>query len=295
MKNQTYLYLVLLFFVCMISFSAVNAADDGASNLISADDNNELILEDTGGLALDSADDETTSKGETSTGSFTDLDKLINDEFKDNTTIYLSSNYTYNSDISTESNFIHGITINRDLTIDGNGITIDGSHKARIFMVDALNVTFKNINFINGNATGSDLDVHGGAIFNFGIDCVAENCNFINNTAEISGGRGGALCFVDANNCTFTQNNAYTGGAMYHGSANNCTFTQNTAKNGESMAIGSANNCTFITKTSDKEETAYEVSCDDNCRFLVERENASVLTDYHHSCDDILASKNKEQ
>ena len=45
MKIQGYLYIALIFLVCILTISAVSAADDSASDIISADDN-ELILEE---------------------------------------------------------------------------------------------------------------------------------------------------------------------------------------------------------------------------------------------------------
>lgn len=45
MKFKRYLALILL--VCIISISAVSAADDAASDILSANDNQELIMEET--------------------------------------------------------------------------------------------------------------------------------------------------------------------------------------------------------------------------------------------------------
>ena len=46
MKNQRYFYLALIFILCMISISAVSAATDSASDITSANVNQELILEE---------------------------------------------------------------------------------------------------------------------------------------------------------------------------------------------------------------------------------------------------------
>lgn len=45
MKFKRYLALILL--VCIISISTVSAADDAASDILSANDNQELIMEET--------------------------------------------------------------------------------------------------------------------------------------------------------------------------------------------------------------------------------------------------------
>ena len=47
-----------------------------------------------------------------------------------------------------------GILINKTITIDGNGHTINGNHTSRMFNISADNVIIKNITFINGNADG---------------------------------------------------------------------------------------------------------------------------------------------
>ena len=63
----------------------------------------------------------------------------------------LTNDYAY-TDIDEE--FINGIVIAKDnFTIDGQGHTIDGAGLARIFNITSNNVTLKNINFINGNAS----------------------------------------------------------------------------------------------------------------------------------------------
>ena len=72
---------------------------------------------------------------------FTKLNETINDN--SNSTIYLSNNYKYNN--NSDSNFQEGILINRNLTIKGNGVTLDGNMMSRIFKVSNLNL---NVNFI---------------------------------------------------------------------------------------------------------------------------------------------------
>ena len=77
--------------------------------------------------------------------SFAQLNATINGGFDKE--IYLNYDYKYSSD---DSRFKEGIVINRDVTVYGNGHTIDGSGEARIFHVTGGNVVFYNINFING-------------------------------------------------------------------------------------------------------------------------------------------------
>ena len=86
----------------------------------------------------------------------------------------LANDYTY-TDI--DKKFENGITISKDnFTIDGKGHTINGAGLARIFNIQANNVTLKNIKFFNGNAT------YGGAIYNNGKTTI-DNSKFIDNNA----------------------------------------------------------------------------------------------------------------
>jgi predicted outer membrane repeat protein len=238
----------------------MTASDD--SNVMEQIDDEELILEDN--------DVDKPILGEkASTGSFTDLNDLINNQYYSNDTITLSCNYTFNGTDDDDSGFIHGIGINRGVTIDGNGCTIDGSQKARIFNIgNGGSVKFLNINFINGKATGIGWEEHGGAISAEYRNCVVECCNFTNNTAEFE---GGALMRVNAYNCTFTGNKAIggDGGAIKQGSAYNCTFTGNKAIVGDGGAIdsGSAYNCVFTGNTAKYYGGAIDYGSAYNCVF----------------------------
>ena len=239
MNIKRYLYILLIFLV-LVSLSAVSAADDNANGIISVDDNDELILDEAIDDDVSTADDlvgsenDATPLKEGATGSFSDLNKLINEDFSSNDTITLSSNYKYSDG---DDDFVHGIVINRGVIIDGNGFTLDGSNSARMFDVETNSeVIIKNINFINGYATGENIAYFkdGGAIYSSNsANSKVINCNFTNNIAEydggaIYGGRGTAI------NCTFIQNTAkkvYAGAISFY-DAINCTFIRNTAKYG---------------------------------------------------------------
>ena len=79
-----------------------------------------------------------------------------------------------------------GILINKTITIDGNGHTLNGNHSSRMFNITADNVVIKNINFINGNAYGKYFsnDAGGGAIYWNGDNGYIINCSFTNNTGS---------------------------------------------------------------------------------------------------------------
>ncbi|MDO5819277.1 MAG: peptidoglycan-binding protein [Methanobrevibacter sp.] len=265
MKNQRYFFLVLIFILCIISISAVSAATDSASDIVSANDDqmlildesidddvstsindDELILEENNANALDSKSNiETTNIDEKNSQcgdneiltapnakNFTDLNRTINGN--NNATIYLNDEFTYDS--SYDSILIEGININRTVTIEGNHHTINGNNEARMFHIQSGgNVTIKNINFINGYCDEDFVHTghYGGAVYCEG-SFTAINCTFTSNKGYF----GGAMYDGVAINCTFTSNSGVTGGAIYNGVAINCTFTGNTAESGAAMKFG---------------------------------------------------------
>ena len=252
MKNKRNICILLIFLVFMITISAASAAEDATSDLTSMEDNEEILLEESlndesilsdndenlvleennvnEDIISDSGEEEKLSE---TTGTFTDLENDINGN--DEAEISLNKNYVFNPD--SDSAFVDGIIIKRAVTIEGNGITIDGNHLTRIFQVSSENVIIHNINFVNG-----EIDEYsGGAILWQGKEGSLYDCSFINNTALV----GGALMMMGANtavsNCTFINNyaisqNTRAGGAIYwygdNATITKCTFKDNTAKLG---------------------------------------------------------------
>ena len=221
--------LLAIFLISLLAVGAVSAADNTTEdNMIGEDPNADLESPNT--------DDVLTADEQT----FTHLNQAINEN--NNSEIYLYSNYKYSPG---DDSFKEGIVINRDVTIYGNGHTINGSGQACIFKVSNNNVVFYNITFTKGN---NDYD--GGAIRGEPsphLRCKAIDCTFTENHAY-SG--GGAMCFCTAVNCTFSRNTADRGGAMYSCSAVNCTFQNNHAnRDGGAIDGGYAVNCTFTQNT----------------------------------------------
>lgn len=98
------------------------------------------------------------------------------------------------------------ILVNKTITIDGKGHTIDGVNTLRIFKITADNVVLKNINFINGNST------LGGCILWIGDNATVINCSFKNSTSSTA---GGAVALKGSNariiNSTFVNNTVESG------------------------------------------------------------------------------------
>lgn len=117
--------------------------------------------------------------------------------------IYRNDSIYLNEDISLNKT----INVKKDLTIDGNGHTIDANNKSRIFNIEeGKTVILKNIIFKNAKASkarfGWDKG-YGGAIRNSGR-LELYNCEFIGNNAENGNdiSNGSELKIV---NCKFSQ------------------------------------------------------------------------------------------
>ena len=118
--------------------------------------------------------------------------------------------------------FEGGIDLDIDgLIIDGNGKSIDGADKSRIFIVTGKSIVLKNITFKNGRSHQNyenQLNDDGGALkINRDAELVLINCEFINNVSEGSGGAiktGGKLKITDSR---LKQNKAAIfGGGIYN-------------------------------------------------------------------------------
>ena len=186
-----------------------------------------------------------------SNGTFTDLANEINNANKE---LNLTRNYVYTS---WDYNYVVGISINKTITINGNGFIIDGKNGCRAFNIKSDNVVLKNISFINfhfqvggtiywdgANGTLSNCSFinsnsnhspsegssysYGGAIYWRGVDGSLVNCNFINTTAHAS--------TIDVPVYAYNTSQIYTysyGGAIYwygmNGIINNCSFINSTS------------------------------------------------------------------
>lgn len=287
-KKKLLLFCLIILLFAIPGVLAVDAGDAAIAN------DNSDVLEITNQDIEGIPNDELLSEGEAKT--FTDLNNAINGNSESE--IYLDSDYNYSSD----ADFKNGITIDRDLTVNGNGHTINAKKSARIFDVQSGNVIFINITFLNGymhkttyatqglgggaisgsctviNCTfiGNSAD-YGGAV-NGGTGTTAINCTFKNNTATFT--NGGALYEANAINCTFEDNFAKKkGGAIYNGSALNCNFTSNRANGtedndkdgGGAIYNGSAVNCIFTKNISNYYGGAIYGDSAINCTFIENR------------------------
>ena len=115
--------------------------------------------------------------------------------------------------------------ISKPFTINGHGWAIDARGFSRIFNITASNITFNNVMFINGNASGicnDSVDV-GGAIFWVGTNGTLNGCTLENNHAEF----GGGIYFnATATGCKIVDSEFISNGAVERGGAIDCNATK---------------------------------------------------------------------
>ena len=247
MKSKKVMQITLLL-LAVLTIGAVNAAEITADDTVSVENQDGAVNEGADDLNSNENDDILTNNPKT----FTDLNESINNN--QNTDIYLNESYLYNSD--TDSVYTLGITINRAVTIHGNGFTIDANNSCRIFKVVVKDsVVFKDIVFANGISRVRD---GGGAIYNNYANLSLINCSFVNNV----GYRGGAIMndyVMTVIDCSFINNSAYSNadGAIYSENAfsvKNSQFINNSALGSAgaiySRAGLSVEDCNFVNNTA---------------------------------------------
>ena len=156
------------------------------------------------------------------------------------------------------ANFTNGITINKDITIDGKGHTIDAKNLGRIFSIgEGFTVTLTNATLINGRA------VEGGAIYNDG-SLTLSDVKLSDNAADSYGGAVFNNGHLVVGNSVFDSNDIvnrgsasvdYGGAAIYNWydgtltvSGSNFTNNIKNYKNGDRLvgAITTIGNATVI-------------------------------------------------
>ena len=154
------------------------------------------------------------------------------------------------------ADFTNGITINKDITIDGKGHTIDAKNLGRIFSIgEGFTVTLTNATLINGKAT------EGGAIYNDG-SLTLSDVKLSDNAADSYGGAVFNNGHLVVGNSVFDSNDVlnrgsasvdYGGAAIYNWydgvltvSGSNFTNNIKNYKNGDNLvgAITTIGNAT---------------------------------------------------
>jgi predicted outer membrane repeat protein len=196
------------------------------------------------------------------TNTFTELQELIQANEGTENVLVLPHDFKYN-DYVDEDLYAEGVLISKNITIDGNGITIDSDKVYRILNIaDGVNVTIKNITFINGNADT------GAAILTGADSLTIDSCEFLNSNSS----DGGAIYIKGGNvevigETLFKNNTAALGGAIFVAIGGNLTvigaeFDNNTATRGDAVFVGQGailtlNGTKFTNNGNDNKYTIY--------------------------------------
>ena len=202
--KKSLLIACLIIFLFSIASVSANEIDDVA---FTAEDNGIIAVDEDSSvenmdeILTESSQENVIEADGEDDGTFSALQKKINDA-EEGAVITLDKDYTYDEGFSKR-----GIRINKNLTINGNGHTLDGLSQSRIFLVrygliDNNHVVLNNIKFTNGNT-----DLYGGAIFNYG-NLTVNNCVFTNNYAKYCGGAINSVGHLNLKNSNFTKNTA---------------------------------------------------------------------------------------
>ena len=236
---------ILLLVMSVATVSAGDFDDNYVTELSEVDDS----------LEIQNSDDLSAS-----TGTFEELQAEINNA-PAGSVLNLTRNYNGH-----EGAVVH---LNKDLTIDGQGHTLNCLGEDCIaFYSNSGNIILKNLNIINGYSDYWNLIKLGGAIH---IDGTAqytiENCQFLDNFAN---GNGGAIYYDSTNpliidGCNFMRNVADDlGGSIYAHGGNltiiNTIFESNFADNSggaiysDSTTSINIKNCVFKSNLADDDD-----------------------------------------
>ncbi len=212
----------------LLAVSAVSAADNATSDAISVETTDEVIsVENTTDEIVSVEENQIILKENNDVGTFDDLQIEI-DNATEGSVLNLTRDY----------NGAYGsrIQFNKNLTIDGQGHTLDclGKGGCSAFYSKSGTITLQNLKIINGH---NDFNNKGGAIYIEGsAQYTIINCTFNNNWADDYGGAiyNGVDKPLTIINSTFYKNTADddNGGAIYSkGDLDiiNSTFTSNNA------------------------------------------------------------------
>ena len=165
-------------------------------------------------------------------GDFAILQKLI-DDLEDGQTLLLSRNFTYTIGVD---NITNGIEINgRNISIEGNGFTVNALNQSRIFNITDSEVLIKDI--VLSNATPIDPEVNGGAVYIKDSDVIIENAEFADNKAA-----DGASVYVESGKLNMSDSITGDANAIYN---NGEAILTNITENAQNSGYAVCNNKTL--------------------------------------------------
>ena len=287
MFNKRIFLLLFLLIITIGAISSVSASDmDGFNNdtmkfddsMDVSDDSNQISESNVESDEVLAASDEDVLQDNTNGRAISQLEGLIKGASSGGK-IDLKFDYYCNSSTS-----VNGIVIDKPITINGNGHTIDANGYSRIFYIASDGVVINDLTFQHGWYYNPNyyFTGHGGAVYIEKGTTTFNNCNFYNNTAEQN---GGAICSgagLVLNKCEFVGNVAngvetnvdYTatgkaivfgfGGAIYAFSPidgnkeiriTDSTFSDNAARAAGAIYID------YLTQNFNSHECPYSLKC----------------------------------
>ena len=164
---------------------------------------------------------------ESDVGTFEDLSELVQNTTEGNT-LKLDKDYK-NIQYSSQN------IINKSMTIDGDGYTIDANQMSGLFYINAENVTLKNINFLNAKSRVKNAGIY--VESNARVNII--NCNFTNCIGQYGGGlhfSEGSTAFIAGS--SFINCSAEFGGAIYLDGNVNCQIADSIFRNNVAEVLG---------------------------------------------------------
>ena len=211
--------------VCLFAVSAVSAADNTSSDILSAKETTDIVV---------SVEENQTVLQNNNAGTFTDLASEI---AKAKSELNLNRNYVYSDG---DSDYNYGIIIDKKITINGNGFEINGNNQARAFNVNAGAVVLNDISFVNcavsSSSSSSSISISGcagGAIYWTGSNGKLLNCNFVNSSSYSD-----SYCYNSTSAPLYSSSDSYSyssscGGAVFWSGSNgkllNCNFVNSSS------------------------------------------------------------------
>lgn len=233
----------MIFLVAITTISSACASDMGdnmasdAGDEIELSENNEIdnVMEEESNVdnLNEHSSDNVLKDGDWKT--FTELQELINNA-DENSQIDLEYNYYCDDEFG--DNY-YGVKITKNMTINGNGHTLDACEKTGVLLIYADNVMIGNMFIIDGYDGGP-----GSGVYNEGDGVKFVNCGFYNNEVGSNGGAIYSTGSIMLYQCHFENNYAEGNGAAIYATNNvlamDCEFISNEAK-GNGSAICSRN------------------------------------------------------
>ena len=118
-KKKIYLFLIIV--IGLMAISAVSAADDNATDIISIDENEEIILEENSNENVLNIENDDNIEPTNNTGTFTELNDAINENDKD--TVELTQNYAYDS--TSDSSLKNGNVLKSNNKLGSTALTAE--------------------------------------------------------------------------------------------------------------------------------------------------------------------------